>query len=247
MNEQEKEILRLQNIIRDLEEKNEELEQFVSHATHDFKEPIRTMGIGAEVLLKKYKDKIDAEGLQMLEYIFISSKRFDKIISALKNYTKADKGKLHVKKVKLEKIINEVLEDINVLLKATQAKVIFDKLPEIETDAEKLKMVFTHLIDNALKYRGNKFPEISIGTSENETHFTIYIEDNGIGIEESKQAHVLKPFERLHSKFEIEGVGLGLPLSQKILKRLKGELWLKSEAGKGTTVFITLPKKLYAE
>lgn len=247
MNEQDKEILRLQCIIRDLEEKNEELEQFVSHATHDFKEPVRTMGIGAEVLLKKYKDKLDAEALQMLEYILSSSKRFDKIVSVLKNYTKADKGKLHIKKVKLEKIVNEVLEDINILLKATRAKVIVDKLPEIETDTEKLKMVFTNVIDNALKYKGNKQPEIHIGASENQTHFTIYVEDNGIGIEESKQAHILKPFERLHSKFEIEGVGLGLPLSQKILKRLKGELWLKSEAGKGTTIFITLPKKLYVE
>jgi light-regulated signal transduction histidine kinase (bacteriophytochrome) len=247
MNEQEKEILQLQYIIRDLEEKNEELEQFVSHATHEFKEPIRTMGIGAEVLLKKYKDKIDAEGLQMLEYILSSSKRFDKIISALKNYTKADKGKLHIKKVKLDILVSEVLEDINVLLKVTQAKVVLDNLFEIETDAEKLKMVFTHIIDNALRYRGNHHPEIRIGASEKDNRYTIYIEDNGIGIEESKQAHVLKPFERLHSKFEIDGVGLGLPLSQKILKRLKGELWLKSEAGKGTTVFITLPKKLYAE
>ncbi len=244
MDKLEKEILGLQYMLRDLEQKNEELEQFVSHATHDLKEPIRSMGIGAEILLKKHKEKLDAEGVQMLEFMLSSSKRFDKIISALKNYTNADKGKLHIEKIDLNNLANEVQKDLNVLLKATQAKIILEALPKIESDKEKLKVVLTHIIDNALKYRGNNHPEIRIGASESDSDITIFVQDNGIGIETTKQAHILRPFERLHSKFEIEGMGLGLPLSQKILKRLKGELWLKSDAGKGTTIFIKLPKRL---
>ena len=245
MNSHETEILKLQHIIRDLEQKNEELELFVSHATHDLKEPIRSIGIGAEILLKKHKDHLDAEATKMLEFMLSSSKRFDNIISALKKYTVADKGKLHVKKVVVKNLIEEILEDINILLKATQAKIIIEELPTIETDKEKLKVVLTHVIENALKYKGNKTPEIRIGSTKKENDYLIFVEDNGIGIEDNKQVHVLQPFERLHSKFEIEGMGLGLPLSQKILRRLNGELWLKSEAGKGTTIFISVPKTLH--
>jgi light-regulated signal transduction histidine kinase (bacteriophytochrome) len=238
------ELLKLHKTIRDLEQKNEELEQFVSHATHDIKEPLRSIAIGSEILLKKYRDKLDNEAVQMLEFMFSSSKRFENIVASLKDYTKADGGKLHIETVDLNKVVGDVLKELNVLINATEAKIKVGDLPVIETDKTKLKLVFQHVIDNALKYRSGNKPDVTINCKKSGTNYTISVTDNGLGIAPHQHERILQPFERLHSKFEIEGMGLGLPVSQKILKRLNGTLKLDSTEGKGTTVVIKLPSKI---
>jgi len=238
------ETLKLHKTIRDLEQKNEELEQFVSHATHDIKEPLRSIAIGSEILLKKYKDKLDNEAVMMLEFMFSSAKRFENIVGSLKEYTKADGGKLHIETVDLNKVVADVLNELKVLTTATQAKIKVGDMPVIETDKAKLKLVFQHVIDNALKYRGGNKPDVTINCKKSGSNYTISITDNGMGISPHQHERILQPFERLHSKFEIEGMGLGLPVSQKILKRLGGTLKLESAEGKGTTVVIKLPSKV---
>jgi light-regulated signal transduction histidine kinase (bacteriophytochrome) len=230
-------------VIRDLEQKNAELEQFVSHATHDIKEPLRSIAIGSEVLLRKYKDKLDAEAVQMLEFMLSSSKRFENIVASLKQFTKADAGKLHIETVDLNKLLHDVMQDLRILIKVTDAKINVNLLPAIETDKVKLKMVLLQVMDNALKYKAGNQPDILIDCKESGNMITLKIKDNGIGIASEHHEKIMEPFARLHSKFEIEGVGLGLTLCQKILKRLDGTLKLKSEEGKGTTVLITLPKQ----
>jgi light-regulated signal transduction histidine kinase (bacteriophytochrome) len=236
------ELHKLNKIIRDLEQKNAELEHFVSHATHDIKEPLRSIAIGSEVLLRKYKDKLDAEAVQMLEFMFSSSKRFENIVASLKQFTKTDSGKLHIETFDTNKLIDEVLKDLKILVQVTGAKVTINDLPEIESDRAKLKIVFKEVIDNALKYRGSKQPDIKIDYKEKKNSIVFEIKDNGLGIAREHHEKIMEPFARLHSKFEIEGMGLGLTLAEKILKRLQGNIKLTSEAGDGTSVFIELPK-----
>jgi light-regulated signal transduction histidine kinase (bacteriophytochrome) len=237
------ELQKLNKVIRDLEQKNAELEHFVSHATHDIKEPLRSIAIGSEVLLRKYKDKLDAEAVQMLEFMLSSSKRFENIVASLKQFTKADAGKLHIETVDLNKLIEDVEKDLRILIKVTDAKIKVNQLPSIETDKAKLKMVLLQVVDNALKYKGGNQPDILIDCKESGNNVTVEIKDNGLGIAPEHHEKIMEPFARLHSKFEIEGVGLGLTLCQKILKRLEGTLKMKSAEGQGTTIQITLPKK----
>ncbi len=242
------ELSKLKKVISDLEQKNAELEAFVSHATHDLKEPIRSFAIGAEILLKKHKDKLDSEGIQMLEFMLNSSKRFENIVAALKNYTKADSGKLQIDSVSLNLIIQNAIYELQPLMNLKQAKISADKLPNIETDADKLQLVFKHLIDNALKYHGSESPIIHIGYKNLPgNRISLFVKDEGIGIAAEQQERIMKPFERLHSKFEIEGMGLGIPLCKKILQRLDGTLSIHSEKGKGTTLNIILPVNLTPE
>jgi light-regulated signal transduction histidine kinase (bacteriophytochrome) len=238
------EILKLKKTLHDLERKNEELENFVSHATHDIKEPLRSIAIGSEILLKKHKDKLDAEAVQLLEFMLSSAKRFENIVASLKQFTKADSGKLHIEQVDLKKLVDAVLKDLYILVSVTEADITVNELPVIETDKTKLKIVLQHIIDNALKYRGGNHPQVNISSEKKGKNILLIIEDKGTGIHPEHHERIMKPFERLHSKFEIEGTGLGLPLSQKILERLNGNLKIKSTEGEGTTVFVTLPLKL---
>lgn len=243
MKDKEKEIIKLHHIIRDLEEKNKELEQFVSHATHDIKEPLRSIAIGSEILLKKHQKNLDAEAIKMLEFMLASAKRFEHIIADLKNFTKADSGKLHFENINLNQLLQNVLQNHHILIEATKAKIIIGKLPEINSDAKKLQLVIDHLIQNALKYKGNNTPEVYIDAKVTDTTYIISFKDNGMGIEKAHHERILKPFERLHSKFDIPGSGLGLPLCIKILKRLNGNLWFQSEQERGSTFYIELPKQ----
>lgn len=239
---QEDTIAQLKHIIKDLEQKNEELEQFVSHATHDMKEPLRSIAIGSEILLKKHKAHLDDEAIKMLDFMLASAKRFETIIADLKNYTKADSGKLHIEAIDLNKLIADVLKDLHIIITATQATVEVNSLPHINNDTKKLQLVFRHVIENALKYKSAKPAHIHISCKENKEAFIIAIKDNGIGIDAKHHERILKPFERLHSKFELPGNGLGLPLSIKILKRLRGVLWFESAEGAGSTFYVQLMK-----
>src|SRR5690606_30453565 len=120
--------------------------------------------------------------------------------------------------------------------------------PNIETDAGKLQLVFKHLMDNALRYHGSEPSIIHIGSKNLPgNRISLFVKDEGIGIAAEQQERIMQPFERLHSKFEIEGMGLGIPLCKKILQRLDGTLSIHSETGKGTTVNIHLPVKLIPE
>jgi light-regulated signal transduction histidine kinase (bacteriophytochrome) len=237
------EIRKLKNIIRDLERKNEELERFVSHATHDIKEPLRSIAIGCEILLKKYKDSLNDESIKLLQMMYDAAKRFENTVTALKQYTKADAGRLKIERVYVTKVVEAVLNNLKLLTTSKNATVVVGELPQIETDKNKLQVVLHHIIDNALKYHGSSSPYVTISSQVKKNQVIIQIQDKGIGIRPEQKKRILLPFERLHSKFQIEGLGLGLPLCMKVLRRLNGKLKIYSSEGEGTTVQIILPKR----
>lgn len=241
MTETNHNIQKLKKLLQELERRNAELEEFIAHATHDIKEPMRTITTGCNILLKKYRGHLDAEAIKMLEWMEQSARNFENMVNSLREYIKADKRPARPEVVDLEEIVYAALNDLQPDIQACRAEIILHDLPAIETDKLMLKTVFLHLIDNALKYRRAATPRIIISAQVVADNAIITISDNGIGIHPDYLNKIMQPFQRLHSKFEIPGMGLGLPLCKKIVNRLGGDIGIESTPAMGTQVSITLP------
>lgn len=231
--------LNLENTIADLTHKINELESFVAHASHDMKEPVRSFAIGAEIIAKKYSEVLDESSKKLLQIMMDSAQRYDNTVNALKKYIMADKGPLTIEKIDLKLLLHEALEDQQIPIDKTMMHIKIPKNTIFFSDKIKLKKVLGEILKNSFLYRKkNRSLEIFVSAQKKESFFEIKIEDNGIGIDAADVENVTQSFERLHSKFDIEGLGLGLPLCIKIMKRLQGTCQIKSELNKGTIVLL---------
>lgn len=227
---------------RELEVKNRELEQFAYAASHDLKEPLRTIVNFSGLLNEKYKGKIDEEADQFLQFITDSTKRMDSLISDLLDYSRLG-HKRALKDVNLNNVIKDILTDLNLSIDESKAKFEITALPNIIGSETEIRLLFQNLISNALKFKKpyiNPVVKISVEEKEKDFHFTI--EDNGIGIEEGYDENIFNIFQRLHTKNTYEGTGIGLAHCKKIVEIHGGNIWVDSKVGEGSTFHFTIKK-----
>jgi light-regulated signal transduction histidine kinase (bacteriophytochrome) len=142
-------------------------------------------------------------------------------------------------------MVKEVLDDLNILIRESGAKISVGKLPVLEAYPAELRQLFQNLLTNAIKFRKKDVPpEIEIGVQENKTSWTFYVKDNGIGIAEQYREKIFVIFQRLHTRSEYEGTGIGLAYCRKIAEMHGGKIEVESEEGKGTTFSFTILKAL---
>ncbi|WP_338762590.1 ATP-binding protein [Bernardetia sp. ABR2-2B] len=238
----------LQEGMQLLELTNKELEHFAYVASHDLQEPLRAISSFSQLLAKRYEGKLDDKAKMYIKFIIEGSNRMKSLIMDLLEYSRLHRNETPHTKVSLNEIYKNALKNLTIRIEEANAKI------ELQNDLcnflvkgnpIKLTQLFQNLIGNAIKYRSEKTPEITISCIENETHFEFAISDNGIGIDPKFADRIFILFQRLHTKEEYEGTGIGLALCQKIVEQHNGKIWLdkeKSNFGEGTTIHFTLKK-----
>ncbi len=227
-----------------LKNSNNELEQFAYVASHDLQEPLRMVSSFLSLIEKKYSDKLDDKGLQYIHHAVDGAERMRQIILDLLDFSRIGQIDAAVFKVDLNKIIAEICSMQQNIIEQKNAQIKFNQLPVIIGSKVQFTQIFQNLINNALKYtREDITPEIHIGCEDLDEFWRFYVKDNGIGITPKNHEKIFIIFQRLHSKLEYEGTGMGLAIVKKIVEYYGGTIWLESEIGKGSTFFFTIKKQ----
>jgi len=236
---------KLQKFNNELKRSNKDLEQFAYITSHDLKEPLRVIASFSSLLFNKYIDKLDKNGIQYLKFIDQGVHRMSNLVDSLLTYSIVGQKDCVYAAFNLNKLIQDKILDLSQLIREKNAIVEVGEFSEIIGQQEQIGMVFYNLINNALKFNTQKQPIISVNQELGDHDcWKFSIKDNGIGIEPQYQEQIFGIFKRLHNRSDYEGTGIGLSVCQKIILRHQGNIWLKSDIGKGTTFFFTIRKKL---
>lgn len=231
---------------KELELINQELEHFAYVASHDLQEPLRTITSFIQILEKKYAPSFDADGIQFLKFVIEGAKRMQTLIRDLLEYSRINRFNTSYEPVDL----NEVFTTVNRVLKEkidnNEAVILTEQLPIVQGNKLLLTQIFQNLIDNAIKFRGQKNPEIRIWVKELPDFWQFSFQDNGIGINAEYYQRIFVIFQRLHTHEEYTGTGIGLSICKKIIERHGGTISVESKVNKGTIFTFTLAKNINA-
>jgi len=243
VSEKKKMISELKNSLHTLERKNRELEQFAYIASHDLQEPLHTINSFVQLLGQEYGGCLEEEAKKYLYFIEKAAGRMSALIHDLLEYSRLGQ-KAEMSEVNCEEVLQSTLQNIDSLIKSSGAKIEAGSLPHLWANETMLILLFQNLISNAIKFRKKDgVPEIRIRAVERKHFWEFAFEDNGIGIEEEQANKIFIIFQRLHSRAEYEGTGIGLAQCRKIVELHGGRIWVKSEAGRGSTFYFTIRKR----
>ena len=234
----------LEKVISELKNSNEELEQFAHVTSHDLREPLRMITSFLQLLEKRYTDQLDDDAHEFIEFAVDGAKRLDNMINDLLEYSQVKSREREFELVDTEKVLDDTLLNLKVPIDETNAIITHDPLPKIIGDKEMLMQLFQNLISNSIKYRSDKLPKIHISAINEGNQYGFSVRDNGIGINSNQLERIFTIFQRLHTNDEYEGTGIGLAIAQKIVHQFGGQIWAKSEKGKGSIFYFTIPNRL---
>ncbi|MFC7142741.1 MEDS domain-containing protein [Halosimplex aquaticum] len=226
---------------RALEESNERLEQFAYAASHDLQEPLRMITSYLQLLEDRYAEVFDEDGEEFLEFAVDGAQRMREMIDGLLEYSRVETRGEPFEPVELDEILDDVRTDLQIQIDEADAEITVDDLPRVEGDASQLRQVFQNLLNNAIQYSGDDPPCVDVEATRRGREWVVSVEDDGIGIDPDDHDRVFTVFDRLHSRVEYEGTGIGLALCERIVERHGGEIWVESEPGEGSTFSFTLP------
>jgi signal transduction histidine kinase len=232
---------KLEQMAAELQRSNQELEQFAYIASHDLQEPLRAVASYTQMLAKRYQGKLDEKADIYISFAVEGATRMQQLIRDLLTYSRVGRHELKREPTDCNVVVKKVLKDLQFAIKETQATITFDSLPTISADTAQLTLLFQNLISNALKYRSQAPPQVSITAIQQEATWLFQVRDNGIGIDPQYAQQIFNIFERLHPHDEYPGTGLGLAICQKIVERQVGKIWVESQLGKGALFCFELP------
>lgn len=223
---------------------NEELGHFAYAASHDLKEPLRTITTYAQLLARRYQDALGDEARGFISDIADSARRMQSLISDLLAFSQAQGSYLVLRPTEMEQALSVALSNLRAAIDETNASVTHGKLPLVIMDAARIAQVFQNLVGNAIKYRKpEEPPKVHISAAkETGNDWLITVEDNGLGFEARYSEQIFGVFKRLHGR-EIPGTGIGLAICKKIIEAHGGRIWATSTPGKGSQFFFTMPDR----
>ena len=248
----------LEERTKELARSNAELEEFAYIASHDIQEPLHTIQAFCDLILTKYSQGLKDKAMDYLARIQKASERMHSLIENILILSRVRKKKIHYVTTDINKIVKDIVVDLQLTIDKINAGLKIEKLPTIEADPIQIQQLFSNLIGNALKFHATeKKPEILIhsqkikvagGSGKNpkeidEEMCRIIIKDNGIGFNKKNAERIFQPFERLHSHSSYEGTGIGLAICHSIVERHRGTITADSTPGEGSEFIITLPLK----
>ena len=225
----------------ELARSNEDLEQFAYVASHDLQEPLRTVTSYVQLLAKRYEGKLDSDADEFIRFAAGGAIRMWKLINDLLTYSRVGTQGKELSPTDSQEVLAQSVDDLKVAIEENGALVTHDPLPMVMADRPQLGQLFQNLIGNAVKFRGNEPPRIHISASRNGNGWTFSVRDNGIGIAAEYAERIFVIFQRLHSRQEYAGTGIGFAICKKIVERHGGRIWVESEVGKGATFHFILP------
>jgi len=226
----------------ELARSNKELEQFAYIASHDLQEPLRMVNSYLQLLERRYKDKLDQDARDFINFAVDGSNRMRTLIFSLLDYSRVNRVK-PFEDIKTNELLNEVLSDLKAQINENKAAITVEPLPDIYGDRVLMGQIFQNLISNAVKFKGDKDPEILISGKKNNHEYLFSIKDNGIGIQKEYAGKLFTIFQRLNTKDQYPGTGIGLAICKKIVEKHGGKIWFDSEFGKGSTFYFTIKAK----
>lgn len=233
-----------QNLSRaaeDLARSNRDLEQFAYVASHDLQEPLRAVSGYIQLLQQRYADRLDEKALQYVAGAVDGAGRMQKLIIDLLEFSRVGtRGKALVT-ADLALPLKAAMQNLRTGIVESGARITCEELPSLEIDFGQMVQVFQNLIGNALKFRSLQPPEIHIGAREENGEWTVFVRDNGIGIEPQYAERIFMIFQRLHTRRAYPGTGIGLAICKRIVERHRGRIWVDSQPGAGATFYFTLP------
>ena len=232
----------LRRILEDLKTSNAELEQFAYVASHDLQEPLRGIAGLAQILQQRYHGQLDGQADEFIDLIVDGTQRMQTLINDLLAYSRIGRRGEAIRSTGAEAALKAVMQNLSVGIREYGATITNDSLPTVRADATQLIQLFQNLIANAIKFRAEQPPRIHIGVSDAGDCWQFSIRDNGIGIEPQYFERIFQVFQRLHTRREYKGTGIGLAICKKIIDRHGGRIWVESQAGQGSTFYFTLPK-----
>jgi PAS domain S-box-containing protein len=221
---------------------NQELERFAYVASHDLQEPLRMVSSFLQLLQKKYKDQLDQTATQYIDFAVDGAERMKRLILDLLEYSRVGTNKDVLTETNVGEIVNQVLKNYDTKITERDAVIRTQLLPTVMANRMQITQLIQNLVGNALKYNTAFVPEIEIGCEEKEEFWQFHVSDNGIGIDKKFFEKVFIIFQRLHNKKQFSGTGIGLAICKKIVERHKGNIWIESTPGKGSTFFFTIKK-----
>ncbi len=231
---------------KQLQKRVEELRQFAYVASHDLQEPLRTIASFTQLLERRYKGQLDGDADEFIDFIVGAALRMKQQIQGLLEFSRVETKGEEFELVDMIFLLNQVIKCLNSIIEECKAEIMIDELPCVIGDAGQLQRVFLNLISNAIKFRKPETPpkiHVSAYKSQDGEEYVFSVQDNGIGIEEQYFDRIFTVFQQLHSMSEYKGTGIGLSIVKKIIERHGGHIWAKSEFGKGSTFYFTIPIK----
>ncbi|MCO6174181.1 ATP-binding protein [Flavobacterium sp. NRK F10] len=222
---------------------NKELEQFAYHASHDLQEPLRNITNILNLLESDFGDNLDKQGKKYIEFAQLSAFRMRNLVKAILEFSRLGNYQPKKETVDCNELVQDITEILHQKIASKNASINCHNLPVIESYLLALTQIFQNLIDNALKYsKKDVAPVITINYEEKPEYHEFSVADNGIGIEEQYLEKIFMMFQRLHTRSEYEGTGLGLAAVKKVLTKINGKIWVKSTVGKGSTFYFSINK-----
>jgi light-regulated signal transduction histidine kinase (bacteriophytochrome) len=220
---------------------NRELEQFAYVSSHDLKEPLRKIASYTQLLEQRFSERLDVEGKRYLSHVLNGVDRMQSLIHDLLVYSRTGKEEMRFEPVDMKRIVQQAVGDLETSMQENGAEVTMDDLPVIEAQPAQMHQLFQNLISNAIKFHGAVSPRVHVSARKEGEEWIFRIKDNGIGIDPKYQEQIFKIFQRLHSRNEYPGTGIGLAICKKIVERHGGRIWVESTPGDGSSFLFSVP------
>lgn len=230
----------LQEKTEELQRSNQELERFAYVASHDLQEPLRMVGSYVGLLARRYQGKLDGDADEFINFAVDGVKRMHELINALLTYSRVGRRGKEPVPTDGNKVFQRVLLNLKVAIEEKMAEVKCGPLPVVRADEQQLEQLLQNLVGNALKFTQDN-PRVEVWAERIDGMWRFAVKDNGIGVDPKYSEKVFEIFQRLHTREEYPGTGIGLALCKKIVEHHGGKIWFESEVGRGTTFFFTLP------
>ncbi len=234
--------LQLRRSMDELTRSNQDLEQFAYVASHDLQEPLRMVASYTQLLEKRYKEQLDEDARDFIHYAVDGANRMQRLINDLLTYSRVQTRGRPFDVLDLNRALGIARANLASAINDSSSVVTHDELPSVYGDESQLVSLFQNLISNAIKFRGEHPPRIHLHTDEGADMWKISVADNGIGIHPDFHDRIFEIFQRLHTRSEYPGTGIGLALCRRIVERHGGNITVESSEGQGTTFRFTLPK-----
>ncbi len=228
-----------------LEDANNELEAFAYSVSHDLRVPLRAIDGFSRIMIEDYEDKLDDEGVRLLNIIRENTKKMGQLIDDILLLSRAGRQEMTISKLDISSLAKNVYGEFDQDTQGRNIDFTVEDLPKTKADRALITQVLTNLIGNSIKFtREKENAKINIGFKSDNEDNIYYVKDNGAGFDMKYYDKLFGLFQRLHSQEEFEGTGVGLSIVQRIISRHGGRVWGESEVGNGATIYFSIPKNL---
>ncbi len=227
-----------------LEDANQELEAFAYSVSHDLRVPLRAIDGFSQVLIEDYEDKLDGEGIRLLNIVRENTSKMGHLIDDILLLSRAGRQEMVLNNIDMTALAKSVYDDFQNDVADRNIEFILGDIPNVKGDRALLGQVLQNLIGNAIKFTKNKNPAIiEVGGKKEKKELVYYVKDNGAGFDMNYINKLFGLFQRLHSHEEFEGTGVGLSIVQRVIRRHGGNVWAEGAVDAGATIYFTLPQK----